>query len=133
MATDRAAVAARCLAAAYDATASFPEIVGTLMAAGFEGYLVDYRAGTNSYYTPDAAAVTIAMPHGAVAVAAGFDSGAVAGLVRWAQANEADYSYAGFCDRVTAAGCAGYLVSFPGRRVVYFGRGAEMHVEEFPQ
>jgi hypothetical protein len=32
-----------------------------------------------------------------------------------------------------AAGCAGYIVSFTGRRAVYFGRNAEIHVECFPQ
>jgi hypothetical protein len=32
-----------------------------------------------------------------------------------------------------AAGCAGYIVSFLGRRVVYFGRTAETHVEHFPK
>ena len=31
-----------------------------------------------------------------------------------------------------AAGCAGYLVSFPGRRVLYWGRTAHTHVEMFP-
>jgi hypothetical protein len=56
----------------------------------------------------------------------------VAALVRWAQGNGADYSYAAFSLRVRAAGCAGYLVSFPGRRVVYYGRTAETHVEHFP-
>ncbi len=50
-----------------------------------------------------------------------------------AQAKAAGYSYAGFCATVAAAGCAGYLVSFPGRRVVYFGRTAETHVEHFPK
>ena len=39
----------------------------------------------------------------------------------WAQANPSDYSYVAFSKKVKAAGCAGYLVSFPGRRVVYFG------------
>jgi len=34
--------------------------------------------------------------------------------------------------QVKAAGCAGYLVSFLGRRVVYYGRSAETHVEHFP-
>jgi len=32
-----------------------------------------------------------------------------------------------------AAGCAGYLVSFLGRRVLYFGRSAGTHVEHFPK
>lgn len=31
-----------------------------------------------------------------------------------------------------AAGCAGYLVSLPGRRVVYYGRTGETHVELIP-
>ena len=66
-------------------------------------------------------------------MAAAFDAEAVAGLVRWAQASGPDYSYAGFCERVKAAGCAGYLVSFSGRRVLYYGRTAEIHVEHFPR
>jgi hypothetical protein len=49
------------------------------------------------------------------------------------QANPADYSYVAFCEKAKAAGCAGYLVSFLGRRVVYFGRTAETHVEHFPK
>jgi hypothetical protein len=34
---------------------------------------------------------------------------------------------------VMAAGCAGYQVSFTGRRAVYYGTTAEVHVEHFPQ
>jgi uncharacterized protein YbcV (DUF1398 family) len=67
------------------------------------------------------------------AVAPGFDAGEVEAMVRWAQSGDAAYSYAAFCARVKAAGCAGYIVSFPGRRVLYFGRTAETHVEHFPQ
>jgi hypothetical protein len=69
---------------------------------------------------------------GAGNVGSAFDGAEVERLVRWAQANPADYSYVVFCEKVKAAGCAGYLVSFPGRRVVYFGRTAEAHVEHFP-
>ena len=42
------------------------------------------------------------------------------------------YTYKGFCAKARAAGCAGYIVSFTGRRAVYFGRTAEIHVEHFP-
>ena len=35
--------------------------------------------------------------------------------------------------KVMAAGCAGYMVSFLGKRVLYFGRTAETHVEHFPR
>ena len=66
-------------------------------------------------------------------VTAAFDAIEVERLVRWAQANPVDYSYVAFSEKAKAAGCAGYLVSFPGRRVVYFGRTAETHVEHFPK
>ncbi|HYD84665.1 MAG TPA: hypothetical protein VEA63_11445 [Opitutus sp.] len=38
---------------AADKTASFPEIVGKLLEAGFEGYLVDRRRNTTTYYLAD--------------------------------------------------------------------------------
>ncbi|MCW1431650.1 hypothetical protein [Novosphingobium sp. JCM 18896] len=66
-------------------------------------------------------------------MAKAFDSESVDALVRWAQSNNPDYTYAGFCERVKAAGCAGYLVSFLARRAAYFGRTGETHVELFPQ
>ena len=43
------------------------------------------------------------------------------------------YTYLGFCRKAMAAGCAAYMVSFRGRRAVYAGRDAEMHVEHFPK
>ena len=66
-------------------------------------------------------------------VAAEFDPVGLASQVKWAQANPPDYSYAVFCRNAKAFGCAGYIVSFSGRRVLYFGRTAETHVEHFPQ
>jgi uncharacterized protein YbcV (DUF1398 family) len=129
----RIAVAKACLNAAHDGSLSFPEIIGKLIDAGFEGYAVDYRRNSQTYYLPDGDGVEFDMPHSAGAVAATFDSAGVEALVRWAQVNGSDYSYAAFCERVKAAGCAGYLVSFLGRRVVYYGRTAETHVELFPQ
>lgn len=132
MDAERIAIAQTCLDAAHDGGLSFPEIVGKLIAAGFEGYSVDYRRGTQTYYLPDSESVMIDMPPSTRAIAGTFDVAGVEKLVRWAQANGTDYTYRAFCERVTAAGCAGYLVSFLGRRVVYFGRTAETHVEHFP-
>ncbi len=126
-------VAQRCLAAAYDGSMAFPRIVATLVASGFEGYIVDYRRHTTTYYLPDGDSVMLDAPQRGGAVAATFDAAGVDAAVREAQANLPGYSYAGFCERVTAHGCAGYIVSFSGRRVVYFGRTAETHVELFPQ
>jgi uncharacterized protein YbcV (DUF1398 family) len=126
------AIATACLHATHDGSLAFPAIVEKLLAAGFEGYAVDYRRQTQIFYLPDGDAVELAMPDPIGAVAAQFCGAQVAAAVRWAQANGPDYHYAGFCEKVTAAGCAGYLVSFTGRRVVYYGRTAETHVEHFP-
>ena len=67
-----------------------------------------------------------------VAVAAEFNLGVVRAAIREAQALVPGYTYKGFCDKVKRAGCAGYLVSFLGRRVLYFGRTGETHTEYFP-
>ena len=50
-----------------------------------------------------------------------------------AQQQVESFIYKGFCKKVRAAGCAGYIVSFLGKRVLYFSRTAETHVEHFPQ
>ena len=132
MEAERIAVAENCLHAAHDGSLSFPEIIEQLLAAGFEGYTVDYRRNTQTYYLPDGDSVAVDMHSSASKVAATFDASEVERLVRWAQANPADYSYVAFCEKAKAAGCAGYIVSFLGRRVLYFGRTAETHIEQFP-
>ncbi|MCX5580249.1 DUF1398 domain-containing protein [Kaistia terrae] len=133
MDTERISIAEACLQAAHEGSLSFPEIVGKLIAAGFEGYLVDYRRNSQTYYLPNSDSFTMEMWPSAGTVAGGFDAAEVERLVRWAQANPADYSYTAFSQMVKAVGCAGYLVSFIGRRVVYFSRTAETHVEHFPK
>jgi len=127
------AIAQRCLDGAYDKTLSFPDIIGMLIAAGFEGYTVDYRRNTTTYYLSDGDSIVLDNRPSDEAVAAQFDKRAVAEQIKWAQANPSEYSYGAFCKNVKALGCAGYMVSFSGRRVLYFGRTAEMHVEHFPQ
>ena len=132
MDAERISIAKACQEGAHDNSLSFPEFVGKLIAAGFEGYTVDYRRNAQAFYLPDGGSVVLEMHPYAGSVAANFDAVEVERLVRWAQANPADYSYVAFCEKAKAAGCAGYLVSFLGRRVVYFGRTAETHVEHFP-
>jgi hypothetical protein len=108
-------VAEACLNAAHDGSLSFPEIVGKLVATGFECYAVDYRRNSQTFCLPEGDSVEFVMPHSGGPVAAQFASAGVEALVRWAQSNDSDYSYAHFCEKAKAAGCAGYLVSFLGR------------------
>ena len=126
-----AAAAEKSLRAAYDGTIDFPAIVGLLIEAGFESYWIDYRRGAAIYYLPSGESTVLELPADEVAVAAEFDGNALEDAIREAQSASPGYSYAGFCRKVKAAGCAGYLVSFFGRRAVYFARSGETHVEHF--
>lgn len=98
MDAERTAIAKACLDAAHDGSMSFPEIIGKLVEAGFEGYAVDYRRNRQVYYLPDGDSVEFTT-HIAGPVAAIFDSECVESLVRWAQADAADYSYISFSER----------------------------------
>lgn len=124
--------ARQCLDGAERGGMSFPQIVGRLIEAGFESYSVDFRRATAAYYLPDGQGIELACHAGAEPVAPDFDVAAIRAAIGEAQALIPGYTYNGFCDKVRRAGCAGYMVSFPGRRAVYFGRTAETHVELFP-
>jgi uncharacterized protein YbcV (DUF1398 family) len=111
---------------------SFPQSVRMLMEAGFDGYGVDFRRATRSYYMPDGESIELATERTSAPVAARFDAVAIKEAIREAQALAPGYTYKGFCAKVVRAGCAGYLVSLPGKRVLYYGRTAETHTEYFP-
>lgn len=111
---------------------AFPEIVGTLMQEGFESYTIDFRRATATYYLPDGDSLELSAHRLDVPIAPAFDASAVQAAIREAQLLVAGYTYKGFCRKVAAAGCAGYIVSFSGRRALYVGRTAETHVERFP-
>lgn len=126
------AIARKCLEGAESGTMNFAQIVATLLDAGFEGYLVDFRRGMIAYYLPSGDSVELSGAKPSVPVAATFDSAVVRDAIREAQTLAPGYTYEGFVTKVAGAGCAGYIVSFLGKRVLYFGRSAETHIEHFP-
>jgi uncharacterized protein YbcV (DUF1398 family) len=128
-----AKIARTCLEGAETNTMTFPQIVGRLMQEGFESYAIDFRRASATYYLPDGDSIVLPTHRGEVPIAGALDIAAFQAAIREAQQLVPGYTYAGFCAKVMAAGCAGYIVSFNGRRVVYFGRTAETHVEHFPQ
>lgn len=128
----RTSVAETCLAGAESNTMIFPTIVGTLMQAGFEGYAIDFRRSTATYYLPDGGSFDLRAHRVDTRIAAGFDPARIQAAIREAQQMVPGYTYIGFCEKIAAAGCAGYIVSFSGRRALYLGRTAETHVELFP-
>jgi uncharacterized protein YbcV (DUF1398 family) len=133
METRLADTARACLAGAEHDTMTFPQIVGALMGAGFESYSVDLRRASAVYYLPDGDSVELAAHRAQTPVAPALDMTAIRAAIREAQLLVPGYTYRGFCEKARAAGCAGYIVSFTGRRAVYFGRDGATHVENFPK
>jgi uncharacterized protein YbcV (DUF1398 family) len=125
-------VAKACLLAAEENAMTFPEIIGQLMAAGFEGYAIDFRRATATYYLTSGESTELATHKTGVSVAAAFDARQLQTAIKEAQTLAPGYTYKSFCKKASAAGCAGYVVSFSGRRALYVGRTAETHVEQFP-
>lgn len=133
MDAERIKLAQICVDASHDGSMNFPDMVSTLLEAGFESYEVNYRTAAQTCYLPDGDSVVLPARSFTGSVNALFDSARIEALVHWAQSMEPSYSYSSFSEQAKQAGCAGYLVSFLGRRVVYYGRTAETHVELFPQ
>ncbi len=130
---DRQKTAARtCLNGAETGAMSFPEIVATLIEEGFESYAIDFRRASAIYYLPDGESVELPTHRTETPVAPAFDAALMQAAIKEAQQQIPGYTYKGFCRKAAAAGCAGYFVSFSGRRALYLGRTAETHVEHFP-
>lgn len=125
-------VARATLEGSESGTMTFPQSTRMLTEAGFEGYGVDFRRSTRTYYMPDGEAIELEMERTLAPVAARFDPAAIKAALREAQALVPGYTYKGFCAKVVAAGCAGYLVSLAAKRVLYYGRTGETHTEYFP-
>jgi uncharacterized protein YbcV (DUF1398 family) len=126
------AAARTCLDGAEENTMTFPQIVGTLIEAGFESYAVDFRRATAIYYLHNGKSTELPTHALDIPVAASFNAARIQFAIKEAQQLVTSYTYKGFCKKVASASCAGYVVSFTGRRALYIGRTAETHVEHFP-
>jgi uncharacterized protein YbcV (DUF1398 family) len=109
---------------------SFPEIVRQLMAAGVERYHQDLLRSERTYYLPDGDSEVVPNDRVAVTPPPSFSATGVEAAVRAVQAGAINYKE--FCRRAMEAGCVGYIVSIAGKRVVYYGRTGDSHVEYFP-
>jgi uncharacterized protein YbcV (DUF1398 family) len=119
-----------CSRGSEDGTLKFPPQLSMLGEVGVEAYWADLRRAIRIYYMPNGESIEVKADEIGVSVAETFDAAAVESAVRQSQADAITYKE--FCRKVAAAGCAAYVVSLLGRRVVYFGRTAETHVEHIP-
>jgi uncharacterized protein YbcV (DUF1398 family) len=113
-----------------EGSVSFGEVVRRLMAAGVERYHHDFMRSERTYYMPNRESEVVrndvidAMPPAA------FSAAGVEAAVRAIQSGAIKYKE--FCERAMTARCVAYLVSIVGRRVVYYGRTGDSHIEYFP-
>ncbi|MBS0265554.1 MAG: DUF1398 family protein, partial [Planctomycetes bacterium] len=119
-----------CTRGALTGEMAFPEIIGQLAQIGVERYHADYSRQEITYYLPDGDSLVVPALHPTHATATAFSASAVAAAVRQSQRNE--HTYLDFIRKTMAAGCVGYFVQISGRRVIYFGRHGDSHVEHFP-
>jgi uncharacterized protein YbcV (DUF1398 family) len=110
---------------------TFPQVVQGLLDVGVESYLVDFAAKQKTHYLADGSTHTVRMILDPGPIAAEFNDAALVAAIRGAQADTVRYPE--FVQRSAAAGVIGYWAFLTGKRVSYFGRKGEQHVEEFPK
>lgn len=110
---------------------TFPQVVKELLEVGVESYLVDFAAAQKTHYLVDGTTHTVPMILEPGPIAGVFDGAGLVAAIRGAQADTVRYPE--FVKRSTAAGVIGYWAFLTGKRVIYFGRKGEQHIEEFPK
>lgn len=119
------------LAGSSEGRLTFPQVIGLLVGAGVESYSVDFVHGDDTFYMPDGRTHVEPVTLPSAPVAEHFSEADVSATIRAAQADTIRYPE--IVDRLRKAGVAAYWVFLAGRKVIYFGRKGELHVEEFPQ
>jgi uncharacterized protein YbcV (DUF1398 family) len=109
---------------------TFPEVIAALAAENIEGYHKDLIRREVTYYLADGRTHTEPMTLPARPIPEAFSADALISAIRAAQSDEVRYPE--FITRAMQAGTAAYRVFIPGRRVLYFGRQGDLHIEHFP-
>lgn len=86
-------IARTCLEAVEGGTVNFPQIVGTLLEAGFESYAIDFRRAVATYYLPDGQSVELPTHRVDAPVAPSFNATLMQAAIREAQQQVPGYTY----------------------------------------
>ncbi len=112
-------------------TASFPEIVAKLVAAGVEYYHVDYVGLRKTFYgSAGDMVVTPITFEGLPSVGAEFDRTGLRAAILDSQQH--GQKFRDFSRRAIVAGVQGYFAFLRGQRVTYWARTGDQHTEWFP-
>lgn len=110
---------------------TFPEVIRALVGVGVESYHADFVRGVDTFYLPGGETHEEKMKLPDTKIADDFSLDALVTTIRAVQADQ--IRYPDFLPRAMAAGTTGYWVYLTGKKVIYFGRKGETHVEEFPR
>ena len=119
------------LAESEAGTLIFPEVVRRLLEAGVEAYFADLARREETFYMPDGNTHVEKMTLPPTAITEEFSASGIVSAIRGAQTDTIRYPE--FVKRAAAAGVIGYWTFLTGKKVIYFGRKGEFHVEEFPR
>ena len=114
----------------HTGTMTFPQIIMQLSELGVERYHADYSRQEKTYYLLNGESIVVPLPCENSTIADEFSASRVESAVRQSQRGE--HTYPDFLQKTMAAGCVGYFAQVTGRRVIYFGRNGESHLEMFP-
>ncbi len=112
-------------------TITFPEVVQTLIKEGIESYHVDVVRAENRYYMPNGDSHLESVLYEHPAPAQNFLASEVKAAIKAIQCG--DIKYQEFMNRIISAGTVYYIVYLTGKKVIYFGREGDFHIELFPQ
>jgi uncharacterized protein YbcV (DUF1398 family) len=108
----------------------FAQVVRRLLEVGVESYFCDLANGAEVFYLSDGKTHSEKMVLPVMPIAEDFYSSELIAAIRGAQTDTIRYPE--FMKRSAAAGVIAYWAFLTGRRVIYFGRKGEIHIEEFP-
>jgi uncharacterized protein YbcV (DUF1398 family) len=121
---------ARMAKATIEGSMPFPEIVGKLLSNGVEYYHVDFATCCFTFYGASGEAVVAPLLLDLPPVAGSLDGAELTAAI--VDSQQHGQKFPSFCARATAAGVQGYFAFLAGKRVCYFGRQGDLHVEWFP-
>ena len=110
---------------------TFPEVVRRLLDVGVESYFCDLAVRQETFYMSNGKTYSEKMTLPPAPIAQEFSPSEVVAAIRDAQAHAIRYPE--FVKRSVAAGVIAYWAFLTGKRVIYFGRKGELHIEEFPR
>ena len=124
--------AQHCLNGAESNDLTFPEIVETLVRAGFESYTMDFRRATATYYLPDGDSVVLASRGAAAPIAGALNIPEIQSAIREAQRLAPGYTYEGFRSKVMKLAAPAISHRSVAGGLSTSAAPRETHTEHFP-